>query len=250
VPEPPTITSFDGSDNVFGVVKPTATASNGPIEEWEWSASGASPSSSSSATPTFTYTSNGSKSIEVRARNSVGWSDWRTFSVTVNLAVAPEVTVSNDGVSPAGVISASASATNGPITSWVWSIDSGSVASGQGSAAATFSTPGPGTYVVTVNATNGAGLTDTDSFQVTIAAPPPPVAGLSITNTGALGVSVGFTGTADPGATFAWDFGDGVTATGPNATHTFASAGDYTISLTVTNPDNQSDSSSQTVTVP
>jgi PKD repeat protein len=35
-------------------------------------------------------------------------------------------------------------------------------------------------------------------------------------------------------ATYAWTFGDGATATGSDATHTFATPGEYVITLTVT----------------
>lgn len=38
----------------------------------------------------------------------------------------------------------------------------------------------------------------------------------------------------DPSATVLWDFGDGNTSTLENPTHTYASAGDYTVSVTIT----------------
>lgn len=38
-------------------------------------------------------------------------------------------------------------------------------------------------------------------------------------------------------ATYVWDFGDGNTASGENATHTYPNAGTYTVTLTVTDPD-------------
>ena len=48
---------------------------------------------------------------------------------------------------------------------------------------------------------------------------------------------------------YAWDFGDGNSATGATANHTYAAAGSYVVVLTVTDNDNNSDSTSQTVTV-
>jgi hypothetical protein len=36
--------------------------------------------------------------------------------------------------------------------------------------------------------------------------------------------------------TFSWDFGDGTTATGQTAAHTFARGGTYTVSLIISNP--------------
>lgn len=60
----------------------------------------------------------------------------------------------------------------------------------------------------------------------------------SVTNGNApLGITVD--ASASSGTLFAWEFGDGGTATGVTATHTYPGAGDYTVTLTVTGPDNQ-----------
>ncbi len=48
---------------------------------------------------------------------------------------------------------------------------------------------------------------------------------------------------------YSWDFGDGNTASGQVASHTFAAAGDYSVSLTVTDDGGLTDTSTQTVSV-
>ena len=48
---------------------------------------------------------------------------------------------------------------------------------------------------------------------------------------------------------YAWDFGDGTTATGVSSSHTFAEPGTYTVTLTVTDAAGNSDTDALTVTV-
>jgi PKD repeat protein len=81
-----------------------------------------------------------------------------------------------------------------------------------------------------------------DNFTFTYTAPSAVFTGAPYSGT--VGKPVQFDGSAshDPGvadsiATYAWDFGDGVKGTGAKPTHTYASAGTYTVKLTVT--DNQ-----------
>ncbi|WP_049984764.1 PKD domain-containing protein [Halobellus rufus] len=50
-------------------------------------------------------------------------------------------------------------------------------------------------------------------------------------------------------ASYEWDFGDGETATGETATHSYETAGDYTVELTVTDDDGATDTATETVTV-
>ena len=49
--------------------------------------------------------------------------------------------------------------------------------------------------------------------------------------------------------TYAWDFGDGATATGATASHPYASADTYTVKLTVTDDKGATNSTTQQVTV-
>lgn len=71
----------------------------------------------------------------------------------------------------------------------------------------------------------------------------PPVARITVSPTSGpapLTVTVSGSTSSDPDGTitsYAWTFGDGATASGVSAEHTFAAAGDYAVTLTVTDDD-------------
>jgi hypothetical protein len=77
--------------------------------------------------------------------------------------------------------------------------------------------------------------------------PPPPVAAFTFQ---AAGLQVIFDNTSTDFISSSWTFGDGGGSTLNNPTHTYAAAGTYAVTLTVSNSIGQSDSQSQFVTVP
>lgn len=64
------------------------------------------------------------------------------------------------------------------------------------------------------------------------------------------GLTYTFTDGSTNAVTWAWDFGDGNTSTQQNPVHTYASGGNYTVTLTVTSPSGCVATTSQTVSVP
>src|SRR5207247_4823906 len=95
-----------------------------------------------------------------------------------------------------------------------------------------------GSYSVSVTVTNSGRSTSlTQPSYTSVATPPAPVAAFSGSPTsGTAPLAVTFTDqSTGPPAAWSWDFGDGTSSTAQNPVHTYAAAGSYSVSLTVTN---------------
>jgi PKD repeat protein len=102
-----------------------------------------------------------------------------------------------------------------------------------------------GTYTVIVTGTSGT-LTSSVPVTYIITQPAPLVA------TVVVGYTVTFTATVTGGVspyTYTWVFGDGSTGTGNPVSHTYATAGTYTVILTVTDSIGESVTVTQSITV-
>jgi len=125
----------------------------------------------------------------------------------------------------------------GSPTSWLWTFPDTSPATTstlQDPLDHTFTSAG--TYVVTMTATNALG-SSTTSMGITVTTPSTVDFSYSQSSPTAPSL-VTFTNTSSPGGTaFAWTFGSGEgTSTQQNPTHTYNTAGTYSVTLTVTYP--------------
>ena len=120
-------------------------------------------------------------------------------------------------------------------TSWLWTFpDDGTTSTLQDPLDHTFANPG--TYIVTMTATNAWG-SDTESMGITVVAPTTVDFNYTLSSPNAPSIAT-FTNNSSPGATaYAWTFGAGQgTSTLQNPTHTYSTAGTYSVTLTVTYP--------------
>ncbi|HKD82085.1 MAG TPA: PKD domain-containing protein [Candidatus Angelobacter sp.] len=186
------------------------------------------------------------------------------MSAGVQLTVPNQPPVAALSVTPStGTAALTVSASTAGSSDPDGTIASTSITFGDGSAAvsgtsATHVYQTAGTYTITATVTDNLGATASKSASVVVTAVvpnKPPIASVSATPASAYGpasISVSAAGSTDPDGTIAGavlNFGDGSSASGLTATHTYGNAGVYTLTATVTDNQGASSSASTTVTV-
>jgi len=138
---------------------------------------------------------------------------------------------------------------DGPLVAWTWTFGDGATATGP---SVSHAYAHAGTYVATLTVTDGDGLAASDTATVSVANRA-PAANAGADRTVMPGAAVAFAGAgADLDGTiaaYAWSFGDGGVASGASASHVFATAGTYTVRLTVTDDGGAQGSDTALVTV-
>jgi len=140
---------------------------------------------------------------------------------------------------------------DGSIASYSWSFGDSNNGSGQSPSHAYAA---DGTYTVTLTVTDNGGATHSNAQTVTVVDTTPNVAPTAsfTSDCSDLNCSFDASGSSDSDGTvaqYAWDFGDGNTGSGQSPSNGYAAAGDYTVSLTVTDNDGATHTSMQMVTV-
>lgn len=140
-----------------------------------------------------------------------------------------------------------ADGSTGASLSYAWNFDDGNNATG---AQTTHVFADAGDYAVALTVTDSAGQNDTATRTVTIVAAGPQAA-FTVSGPATAGQAQSFNAKDSTGddLTYYWSFGDGDAGRSARIPHVYDRAGDYTIKLTVTDGDNNSDSASQSLTV-
>jgi len=147
---------------------------------------------------------------------------------------------------------------DGTIKKYEWDFGDGGSAVGEG-VSHTFSAAG--SFSVVLRVTDDDGATDTASQMITVLPAEDPGTGtgtgpsVSFTATPLTGqvpltVTFNASATAYPGhslTSYTWNFGDATTGTGITTTHTYGTAGTYTVVLTVIASDNTSRTANQSI---
>ncbi|MGB3731830.1 PKD domain-containing protein [Microbacterium sp.] len=139
---------------------------------------------------------------------------------------------------------------SGTITGYSWNFGDGSAAST--SAAPTHEYATPGKYDVILTVTDSRGLSASTTQTVTVVAPNAPPTASFTSSADGLSVSADGSASADSDgsiAGYSWDWGDGsAPGTGVTAGHKYSQAGDYVVTLTVTDDRGAAVSTTRTVT--
>lgn len=125
----------------------------------------------------------------------------------------------------------------GSPTSWSWNFGNGNTSTLKNPTATYFN---PGTYTVTLTATNAAGSNTLSRTQYITVYETPTVEFSATITSGCFPLNVQFQDLSLPGSgntnvSWAWDFGDGGTSTLQNPLHTYNQSGNFSVTLRVVN---------------
>ncbi len=185
---------------------------------------------------------------------ATGGLDWRAkglflSSATANLPPTASFAPTCTNMSCA-FDATSASDQDGTIVSYSWDFGDGGTGTGV-TPSYTYTTPG--THTVTLTVTDNSGASTSTTHQVSVQPPvdvPPTASFTGVCS----GLDCSFDGSASKDAdgsiaAYSWSFGDGSTASGATTTHTYATQGSYLVTLTVTDNQGVSSSTTQSFTV-
>ncbi|MEZ4907555.1 MAG: PKD domain-containing protein, partial [Saprospiraceae bacterium] len=179
---------------------------------------------STATNPTYIYENDGTYTVVFTYYNSC---DTLTESVTITIATPPTPSFSNSaltGCSPLEVQFFNESSSN--TNNITWTFEGGTPAtSTEDNPIVIFNNPG--TYDVSLTATNSVGTnTVTETNYITVLGPPDPDFYFTANE-----LLYYFTYSGDQANTVIWNFGDGGTASGQTAQHEYAEAGEYNITI-------------------
>lgn len=211
--------------------------STGNPTQWRWDLGNGT--TSVLQNPSATYFTPGQYTVKLVIQDVNGNKDSITKTQYINIFAIPVCNFSaipTSGCIPLNVqFTDASSSANSPITQWLWDFGDGTTGTTQ-NPAHTYTTAG--NFTVTLRVTNASGCTKTLSKSNYIQASNGVVA--NFTNTlpsgCSLPVTINFTNTSTGSGTlsYLWDFGDGGTSTQQNPSHTYVTAGSFTVTLRVT----------------
>ncbi|MGA2911905.1 MAG: PKD domain-containing protein [Methanoregula sp.] len=205
--------------------------STGYPTSWNWNFGDGK--ASSEQNPVHMYWSSGDYTVTLTASNEFGTSDTSKayFIHVIPSLKAKFVADPNVGIVPL-LVKFTDFSTGNP-ESWNWDFGDGSTST-QPNPVHAYSTPG----AFHVNLTVTRGMNSDTTTQTIVAGGVPAADFVADRTTVSVNAQVNFMDkTLNSPTSWSWDFGDGVTATEQNPSHTYLVKGIYTVTLTATNND-------------
>ena len=238
-----------------------STDPDGQIVSYAWNFGDGN--TSTGDTTSNVFTTPGTYNVELIVTDDSAASDSFVVAVVVSPADSNQAPIATftatppTGAAPLSVFFDGTGSTDpdGQIVSYAWNFGDGNTSTGD-TTSNVFTTPG--TYNVELIVTDDSAASDT--FVVAVVVSPAdsnqaPIATFTATptvGTPPLLVAFDASGSSDADGqivSYAWDFGDGTTATGVTATHTYQAMGLYTAQLIVTDDSAASDTFSVAINV-
>lgn len=187
------------------------------------------------------YTQAGNYTVNVTITDNIGCSAFASTNITAN-SISTSINASNTAACINQSVNFTNISTNAQSFFWSFGDNTSSTEVNPNHAYNT-----PGTYTVTLTASNENGCTQTAQITIEVQ---DVKADFEASNTqGCAPLNITFNNTSINANNINWNFGDGNTSDENNPMHTFAEAGTYTVTLTVSNQIGCEDMISKTITV-
>ncbi|MCB0848426.1 MAG: PKD domain-containing protein, partial [Bacteroidetes bacterium] len=242
-------TAIASTTDTVGCNPMTAVFTNNSINATAYSWNFGDGITSSTVSPSHIYTTPGNYTVTLIAASGAGCLDTLIFPYTIQVNQTPVASFTksvSSGCTPLTVHLNNTSAnTNG--ASYLWDFGNGSTST-DASPDVTYNTAG--TYTIQLQVTNASGCTDTTSQTVQVNATPVAIASTADT-TGCTPYLSTFVNNSTNATGYLWNFGDGVTSSAATPSHTYNTAGNYTVTLIAFNAAGCSDTLvlPQTITI-
>ena len=219
----------------------TSTSSGEQITSYQWNFGDNQTGTGQNAN--HTYAQPGTYQATLTVQTSGGCTDQITQTVTVNPSATANFNATT--VCVGEVTQFTSTSTGQSLSNFQWNFGDNQTGTGQ-NANHTYAQSGTYNVTLTVQADGGC----SDQITQTVTVNPQPVASFNAT-TVCVGEATQFTSTSTGQGinSYQWNFGDNQTGTGQNATHTYAQAGTYQVTLSVEAAGGCSDQVTRTVTV-
>jgi gliding motility-associated-like protein len=231
-PQPSALGGCLGENRIFSDLAPNVSPND--IQTWNWDFGNGLISAQSS--PVVAFTTSGPQTVTLTTTNLAGCR--ATAQVSVMISPLPLAGFTNSNACDGSAVQFNNTSSIGQgasISGYNWNFGDGSLNSNLSNPSHVFAQAG--TYTVTLVAISNEGCTDSIASSVTVH--PLPVANFIHQNVAGCGpLIVAFTDSSYVASgtisTWFWNFGDGRSSTVQNPVHTYATTGNYAVSLTVT----------------